>query len=107
MKEKFNNFVKLNPRLIDAVKNGDKTWQELYEIYTLYGEDATIWNNYLKDNKTGIEELIKMIQQVNLEKVKDTIDGMQKAISIIQSIGSSKKDNEVYENSKKYEDFDD
>ena len=48
-----------------------------------------------------------MIQQVNLEKVKDTIDGMQKAISIIQSIGSPKKGNEVYENSKKYEDFDD
>ena len=38
MKEKFKNFVKLNPKLIDAVKNGNKTWQELYEIYTLYGE---------------------------------------------------------------------
>ena len=107
MKEKFKVFVKSNPKLIDSVKSGDKTWQELYELYSLYGEDEIIWNNYLKDNKTGIDELVKMIQQVNLEKVKDTIDGMQKAISIIQNISTSKKNEEIYENSRKYEDLDD
>ena len=106
MKEKFKEFVKSNPKLIDYVRNNNKSWQDLYEIYSLYGEDETVWNNYLKDNKTGINELINMIQNVNLEKVKNTVDGLEKAITIIQNI-SNKNNNEIYEKKSDYKDLDD
>ena len=105
MKEKFKEFVKNNPKLIDYVKNNNKSWQELYEIYALYGEDSSIWDNYLKSNKTGIDELVKMIQGVNLESVKKTVDSLSKAVSIIQSIGTNKQ--EEYEQTRKYEDLND
>ena len=106
MKEKFKIFVQNNPKLIDYVKDNNKSWQDLYEIYSLYGEDETVWNNYLKDNKTGINELINMIQNVNLEKVKNTVDGLEKAITIIQNI-SNKNNNEIYEKKSEYKDLDD
>lgn len=106
MLEKFKEFVKANPKLIKYVKDNNSSWQDLYEIYALYGEDETVWNNYLKDNKTGIEELIKMIQGVNLDSVKNTVDGLQKAITIIQSIGTNKDTNQ-YEKTRKYENLDD
>ena len=105
MKEKFKEFVKSNPKLIDYVKNNNKSWQELYEIYALYGEDSSVWDNYIKSNKTGIDELIKLIQGVNLESVKKTVDGLSKAVSIIQSIGTNKK--EEYEHTRGYEDLND
>ncbi len=105
MKEKFKEFVKNNPKLIDYVKNNNKSWQELYEIYTLYGEDSSVWDNYIKNNKTGLDELIKMIQGVNLDSVKKTVDGLSKAVSIIQSIGTNKS--EEYEQTRKYEDLND
>ena len=106
MKEKFKEFVKSNPKLIDYVRNNNKSWQELYEIYVLYGEDSSIWNNYLNSNKTGLDELIKMIQGVNLESVKKTVDSIQKAITIIQSIGTTNK-SENYEKAREYEDLND
>ena len=106
MKEKFKEFVKSNPKLIDYVKENNKSWQDLYEIYALYGEDENIWNNYLKDNKTGINELVSMIEKVNLDTVKNTVDSLQKAITIIQSIGTN-KNNEIYEKKSEYKDLDD
>ena len=106
MKEKFKEFVKSNPKLIDYVRNNNKSWQELYEIYVLYGEDSSIWNNYLNSNKTGLDELIKMIQGVNLESVKKTVDSIQKAITIIQNIGTTNK-SENYEKAREYEDLND
>ena len=106
MKEKFKEFVKANPKLVDYVKDNNKSWQDLYELYVLYGEDETIWNNYIKDNKTGINELVNMIQKVNLDNVKNTVDSLQKAISIIQSIGKS-KNNDLYEKKSEYKDLDD
>lgn len=106
MKDKFKEFVKNNPKLIDYVKNNNKSWQELYEIFALYGEDKEVWNNYLKTNKTGIEDLIKMIQSVNLDAVKNTVDSLQKAIGILKSI-SNKESSEVYEKKEDYKDLDD
>ena len=106
MKEKFKEFVKANPKLIDYVKNNNKSWQELYEIYALYGDDSSVWDNYMKNNKTGLDELIKMIQGVNLDSVKKTIDSIQKAVTIIQNIGP--KDNNLnYEKTREYEDLND
>lgn len=106
MKEKFKEFVKNNPKLIDYVKNNNKSWQEIYEIYALYGEDSSIWDNYIKNSKTGLDELIKMIQGVNLESVKKTVDSIQKAVTIIQNM-SVKENDSKYEKTKEYKDLND
>lgn len=107
MIENFKKFVKSNPNLINYVKNGNGTWQDLYEVYSLYGEDSKVWDKYINKESSNIDELIKMIQKVNLESVKTTIDSLQKAISILQSIGSHKENEEQYEKVRKYEDLDD
>ena len=106
MKEQFKQFVKNNTKLIDYVKDNNKSWQELYEIYALYGEDKTVWDNYIKSNKTGIDDLIKMIQNVNLDTVKNTVDSLQKAISILQNI-STNNNNEEYVKTKDYKNLND
>ncbi len=108
MKEKFIEFVKNNPKLINYIKEKNGTWQELFEIYTIYGEDEKIWNKYILENDKGINELINMIKNINLDGVKTTIDGLQKAISILQNI-SKKEDtnNETYEKTEKYNNLDD
>lgn len=106
MKEKFKEFVKNNPNLVDYVKNNNKSWQDLFEIYALYGEDKDIWNNYIKTNKTGIDDLIKMIQNVNLDAVKNTVDSLQKAIGILKSL-SNKENDEIYEKKEIFKDLDD
>ena len=107
MKENFKLFVKANPNLVDYVKNGNGTWQELYEVYSLYGEDNIVWDKYINNKSSSVDELVKMIQKVNLESVRTTVDSLQKAISLLQSIGTKKEDTVEYEKARKYEDLDD
>ena len=106
MKEKFKEFVKNNPKLVDYIKNNNKNWQDLFEIYVLYGEDEKIWDNYLNNNKTGIEDLVKMIQNVNLDAVKNTVDSLSKAVGILKNISSDNKE-EIYERKQSFKDLDD
>ena len=49
-KNSFKEFVRNNQQLIDFVTRKETTWQKLYELYDLYGEDSSIWNKYLKKN---------------------------------------------------------
>ena len=40
---KFKEFVKNNPALIKEVRNGNSTWQEMYEDWFLLGEEDNRW----------------------------------------------------------------
>ena len=106
MKEKFKSFVKANPRLINYVKDNNVSWQNLYEIYSLYGEDHNIWNKYLNSKSSLIDDLLNIIKGVNLENVRKTTEGIQKVISIIQGLDESKP-MEEYQKKEEYIDIDD
>ncbi len=56
--EKFKEFVKQNPRVIKEVRDGNATWQELYEDWYLLGEEDSRWDSYRenKDNTQKTEE---------------------------------------------------
>lgn len=53
---KFKEFVKNNPKIIKEVRNGNATWQELYEEWYLLGEDDERWNT-IGENKKSDDEL--------------------------------------------------
>ncbi|WP_042456081.1 YlbD family protein [Neobacillus dielmonensis] len=42
---KFKEFVKNNPKLIQEVRKGKATWQELYEDWYLLGEEDKRWES--------------------------------------------------------------
>ena len=44
--EDFKTFVKSHPNFAKYVENGTMTWQKFYELYDMYGEDSSIWNDY-------------------------------------------------------------
>jgi len=49
--EQFKGFVKSNPKLIQEVRRGNTTWQELFEDWYLLGEEDSRWDDY-RDQKT-------------------------------------------------------
>lgn len=53
-KEAFKEFVRKHPSLTRYIKNNNKTWQNLYEIYDIYGDDDKAWEPYLKKLKVLI-----------------------------------------------------
>ena len=50
-KESFKLFAKNHPELAEKVLRGTVSWQQLYEIYEIYGENNSIWTNYIENNK--------------------------------------------------------
>ena len=92
-KENFKSFARLHPELASSVLNDRVSWQKLYELYDIYGENSTIWDKYfktstLKDSKIG--DIVDTIKTIDLETVQSGIQNMQKAISLLQEIGLGK-----------------
>lgn len=92
-KELFKSFVKLHPELADAVMSDKTTWQKLYELFDMYGENSSVWDKYitksisLTKSDTSFSELISMIKKVDLESVQKGVNSLQKTIGLLQDIG--------------------
>ena len=98
-KEAFKSFVRQHPYLTDSVYQHRTTWQELYELYDIYGNDEQIFKKYQlpkedtttkTKNQFAFNELISMIQNVDLETVQKGVNGLQKAIGLLQEIAPDK-----------------
>ena len=59
-KEEFKEFVRKHPNLIKYVKSNEMTWQKFYEMYDLYGEEESIWKDYLgnKNSENNTKEIV-------------------------------------------------
>ncbi len=100
-KEMFKEFVRNNTFLINHVKNGDKTWQDLYQLYDLYGEDENAWNKYLddsnntnkKNNNNYLEEIVNMCRNIDVNKVQEGITSLQKTLGLFGDLFINKDSN--------------
>ena len=123
-KENFKNFVRNNTNLARHVNNDEISWQKLYEMYNLYGDNSDVWNDFLEDtssnrgssgvtknNEIAFKELVNMVKNIDLEKVRNGITGVQKAISLVQDLGFGGGNNNSnkgqYEARPMYQHFDD
>lgn len=95
----FKQFVRKNSHLINYVNRNETTWQKLYEIWDLYGENNDVWNTY-KSNQTanastefGLKDIVDSLRRINMDAVVKGLNGVQNLISIIQDTISSNKNN--------------
>ena len=98
-KDTFKIFVKNHPELASHVMNNKASWQQFYELYDLYGEDNSVWDNYIKKSnittqrniinsrENAMGELIKMVKNVDLASVQKTVGNLQKTIGLLQDLG--------------------
>ena len=115
-KETFKSFARLHPELAKTVLNGNATWQQLYEIYEIYGDTNSIWNNYftqsLTDNiassATTMKDFINTFKNIDMDSVQKGITNIQKTIGLLQDIGiGSNRGTNNYEPRPIYERFED
>ena len=89
-KDKFISFARNHTELANEVLKGNVSWQQLYELYEIYGENHSVWNRYLKGNTVDLssfQNLVDMIQKVDLNHVQEGIQNIQKTIGYLQDIG--------------------
>ncbi|MBP0724786.1 YlbD family protein [Bacillus sp. RG28] len=112
--EHFKEFVKRHPKLRDEVRNGNKTWQQYYEEWYLYGEDSDIWKPYSDNRNNPQKDLISandgngylgkvmsLVRNLNpdqiqghLSNVNSTLTNIQQLISQFKSPSSTSQRNQ-------------
>ena len=100
--DNFKEFVRNNNYLIGYIKRGKKSWQDLYELYDLYGEDENAWREFLKEdyinkskisnNKSSnyIEEMVRMAKNIDVDKVQEGITSLQKTLGLFGELFTNK-----------------
>ena len=92
-KDNFKKFAKLHPELISYMQNhSDMTWQKLYEIYDIYGEDEETWNKYFKQESSD-NNISDMIKKIDMNQVQKHIGTAQKALNLIQELTTKGAEN--------------
>ena len=113
-KESFKSFARLHPELATTVIKGNASWQQLYEIYEIYGENNSIWNNYFTTSKVDtiansantIKDFINSFKNLDMDSVQQGITNIQKTIGLLQDLGLGNKE-EKYEARPIYKRFED
>ncbi len=112
--ENFRTFVSKHPLLKDEVRNKKFTWQNVYEEWSLYGEEDESWKKYEKidqvftenneindtQNETttkdstvnldSIKSIMNYVQKINPDSLNKTLNTVQKVIQIAQTFSGSK-----------------
>ncbi len=96
-KDTFKSFARLHPELATTVLNGKASWQQLYELFEIYGEKNSIWNNYLSASSTitdsvtsatsSVRDVVNTIKNLDMDSVQKGITNIQKTIGLLQDIG--------------------
>ena len=91
-KDDFKLFASKHPELVKQIKNGQASWQQLYEVYDIYGENATAWENYFEKNNTNndynFKTITDKIKNIDLSSIQEHINTAQKALGIVQELTS-------------------
>ena len=97
-KDKFKLFIYNHPEFVDMVKSNKTTWQKLYELYDLYGENNDIWNRY-KDNSItsniDLKGLFNTLKNIDLDNLEQNISSIQKAVGLVEEFTKPSNEEEI------------
>lgn len=82
-KEEFKQFVKNYPSFATYVQNKSTTWQDLYELWDMYGDDDKVFSRF-KSNNTDLNTVINGIKNINMDSVKKNLNSIEKGIKLLQ-----------------------
>lgn len=98
----FKEFVQQNPTIINEVRQGTTTWQELYEEWYLLGEDDPRWDSFRnnginkkKQNTEGekgsdlVGQIWNRVKKMDPQQFESHISSLSEALGAVQGLLSS------------------
>lgn len=91
--DSFKTFVKSNPSLINYVRNKEMSWQDFYEMFSLYGGENHVWDKYLGITNVGnssIKNIFSYLKNIDMNELQKGINSLQKGIGYVQDFLATK-----------------
>lgn len=112
-KESFKIFARNHPELISSVMSDKVSWQKLYELYDIYGDDDKVWNKYINNTVSrdiSFKDVFNGIRNIDLDSFQKGVENLQKTIGLLQGLsigGATAALDEVYKPREKYKHMED
>ena len=96
--EEFKEFCKDKEYLKQTVRDGKHTWQELYEIYDIYGPEDELFSDKKEETeessqsenegekKEGLGSILNALNGFDPDKISDGLNGMKKILNILSEV---------------------
>jgi Putative coat protein len=95
--KKFKEFVANNPHLVREVREGQATWQQLYEEWYLLGVDDPRWNRQETGEKQVAEvseggkgdwmhHVVELAKKVEPGQIQTHLNNLSQALGAIQGV---------------------
>lgn len=98
--KKFKGFVREHPYILRDVNSGEKTLQDLFEEWMLFGEEDEIWETYREpeeaeeesDEGEGAEEdgpgedVLAMLKKMNLNDIQHHLGQFSTVVESVQQL---------------------
>lgn len=96
--QQFKEFVKKHPKIIEEVRKGESTLQELFEDWYLLGEEDSRWDSFKEktssekesdtksNNKEMMVSLLKTFKNLDSNQVQGYISNLSQALGAIQGV---------------------
>lgn len=82
----FKKFITTIPKIREDVLSGRYTWQQLYEIYTMYGEEDKFWNLYKKDTSVDMTTLVELVKNIDMDTVSNGLKSLEKMLQMASGL---------------------
>lgn len=83
-KEEFKLFVRKYPSFATYVQNKSTTWQDLYELWDMYGDDDNVFSKYKTLANNDLNSIVTSIKNINMDNVKKNLNSIEKGIKLLQ-----------------------
>ncbi|SFE41996.1 spore coat protein YlbD [Alteribacillus iranensis] len=94
--QEFRRFIYDHPLLIREVREGRRTWNDLYQDWIVLGEEHDDWKNYkdTKEDKSSpvteqgdsLGTVMKMLSQVNIQELQQQMSQFSGMIGNVQRL---------------------
>lgn len=97
-KEEFKLFVRKYPSFATYVQSKSVSWQELYELWDMYGDDDNVFYKYKNvSNSNDLSNVLNGIKNINMDSVKKNLNSIEKGIKLLQDFVKKEDSTPTYE----------
>lgn len=92
----FKDFVSRHEKIKEEVRNGNRTWQSIYEDWVILGEDEfKDFKTQIKTqpsdllNNDSVRKIVDYVKKINPDSISKTLNTVQKVLQITQGLNGT------------------
>lgn len=89
--EEFKEFLKTIPSIKQDVLNGRYTWQQLYEIFVMYGKEDKFWQPYKTNSNFDLNLLVEVIKNIDLNALSNSLNSIERVLGVLNNFMNQKE----------------